>query len=269
MVPILSILYLLSISFMLAAVVSTVSISFYLKDRSKLIMVILILSGIIGMISIWLKDIIEMELWIVDVILGTLAYSLFSIFIIHILIKRILKKHTIYFTIFYLLLTNLLIHIYSEVSILNYLYLLGSILAVVLVINKGWKDYPIILPFVSIILLLLTIQGFTIGISTNNSNLLFRIIISSLLTFMALYTIVLNTKQLKNKFHITNEFNRNYNSLTAREKEVVTLLRTEKSIPEICEELFISKKTTDTHIYRIYKKMKVNSRMQLIKLFQE
>jgi len=48
--------------------------------------------------------------------------------------------------------------------------------------------------------------------------------------------------------------------LTAREREILTLLTTEKSIPVIAQELFISRNTVKTTVQRIYAKLEVHDR---------
>lgn len=50
--------------------------------------------------------------------------------------------------------------------------------------------------------------------------------------------------------------------LSAREKEVLALLATGASNEAIATALFISKHTVRTHLYNIYRKIKVNNRMQ-------
>lgn len=52
--------------------------------------------------------------------------------------------------------------------------------------------------------------------------------------------------------------------LTARENEIVALLIAGKTNNEIAETLFISAKTVETHLYNIYRKTDVSSRVQLV-----
>ena len=52
--------------------------------------------------------------------------------------------------------------------------------------------------------------------------------------------------------------------LTQREIEVFTLMIQEKTNPQIADELFIEESTLKSHINRIYKKLKVKNRRQLI-----
>lgn len=56
--------------------------------------------------------------------------------------------------------------------------------------------------------------------------------------------------------------------LSEREKEVARLLIVGKTNKEICESLFISVNTVKTHIRRIYSKLNVSNRIQLIHLIK-
>ena len=58
-------------------------------------------------------------------------------------------------------------------------------------------------------------------------------------------------------------------SISKRESEVIKLMLKGKSNKEIEEALFISSHTVKNHIYRIYKKLKVQNRLELIRLLQK
>lgn len=58
-------------------------------------------------------------------------------------------------------------------------------------------------------------------------------------------------------------------NLTGREKEIVNLLVQGKTIDEICEELVIAKGTIKTHTVNIYKKLDINKRIELMKMFTD
>ena len=57
-------------------------------------------------------------------------------------------------------------------------------------------------------------------------------------------------------------------SLTKRETEILRLVLEGKSIKGIAQELMLSASTVQKHIYSVYKKLKINNRMQLINLAQ-
>ncbi len=57
--------------------------------------------------------------------------------------------------------------------------------------------------------------------------------------------------------------------ISAREQEIIQLILKGKSNKEIEDTLFISLPTVKSHIYRIYKKVGVKSRLELIRFFQQ
>ncbi|MEM6686193.1 MAG: response regulator transcription factor [Bacteroidota bacterium] len=65
------------------------------------------------------------------------------------------------------------------------------------------------------------------------------------------------------------QLNHQDNTLSKREKEVLTLLAQGKTYSTIAEELFISKTTVRTHIRNIYQKLHVNSKAAAIQLANE
>ncbi|PTX64012.1 LuxR family two component transcriptional regulator [Kordia periserrulae] len=65
------------------------------------------------------------------------------------------------------------------------------------------------------------------------------------------------------------QLNHQDNTLSKREKEVLTLLAKGKTYSNIAEELFISKTTVRTHIRNIYQKLHVNSKAEAIQLANE
>jgi len=56
--------------------------------------------------------------------------------------------------------------------------------------------------------------------------------------------------------------------ISRREYEIVGKILKGKSNNQIADELFLSRRTVDTHIYNIYKKLSINNRFQLFKVFQ-
>lgn len=57
--------------------------------------------------------------------------------------------------------------------------------------------------------------------------------------------------------------------LTAREREIVALMREGRSNPEIGEALYVTRNTVKKHIQNIYEKLGVNSRKGLEELLEE
>ena len=51
--------------------------------------------------------------------------------------------------------------------------------------------------------------------------------------------------------------------LTGREREVARLAAAGRTSPEIAETLFLSVRTVDTHLHRVYRKLQVEGRHQL------
>jgi DNA-binding NarL/FixJ family response regulator len=66
-------------------------------------------------------------------------------------------------------------------------------------------------------------------------------------------------------FPIWEIFSAKY-GISRREAEIIRLLIDGKSNKDIEEELFISIKTVKNHIFKIYKKLKIKNRIQLINL---
>jgi len=61
---------------------------------------------------------------------------------------------------------------------------------------------------------------------------------------------------------------RQTHGISEREAEIIRLLASGKSYREIEEALFISIKTVKSHVYNIYKKLRINSRWQLLSLIE-
>ncbi|MHB0913602.1 MAG: helix-turn-helix domain-containing protein [Armatimonadota bacterium] len=64
---------------------------------------------------------------------------------------------------------------------------------------------------------------------------------------------------------LTSRGNRKGNILTGRECEVLSLILEGKSSKEVAKLLYVSKRTVDFHLARIYDKLNVSNRVQAIR----
>ena len=82
----------------------------------------------------------------------------------------------------------------------------------------------------------------------------------------AITLIFLIIKTSRNDTHGMPAVNEEYMSrfgITAREKEIITLLLEGNSYKEIGEKLFVSHRTVETHVYNIYRKCSVKNKIEL------
>lgn len=82
--------------------------------------------------------------------------------------------------------------------------------------------------------------------------------------YLKFIIIAVPESDLLSSIEIISQYN-----ITKREREIIELILSGKSNNEISETLFISENTVRNHIYRIYKKMDINSRGQLLNLILE
>lgn len=92
----------------------------------------------------------------------------------------------------------------------------------------------------------------------------FLILISIMFTFN--YRESLKIKKYKMSLNAANPIILNSN-ITTRESEIIELLYEGYTNNKIADELYISKRTVDRHVYNVYKKLNVENRVQLFKLF--
>lgn len=78
-------------------------------------------------------------------------------------------------------------------------------------------------------------------------------------------------KNLSLKIKTEAELNRIFDryNVSPREKEIILLILKGKSNKDIEDALFISVKTVNNHIYNIYQKFGVNSRLELLHAIQK
>ena len=58
-------------------------------------------------------------------------------------------------------------------------------------------------------------------------------------------------------------------NISPREREIILLVLMGKTNRSIEKELFISKRTVESHLYNIYRKLRIKNRMQLLRLVSE
>lgn len=76
-------------------------------------------------------------------------------------------------------------------------------------------------------------------------------------------------KEFLEPAHALADTIRNTNELSDREREVLTLMIEGKTNAQIAQLLFISEKTAKNHAYRIYKKLGVQSRIELLREYSK
>ena len=106
-------------------------------------------------------------------------------------------------------------------------------------------------------------------VSSENSNLLFIIVLSALLllSFISIFLLrKIKTQKTEKKISLINDMDNflKNNGITTREQEVLKLWIDGKSREEIEEILFISYHTVKNHIQNIYKKLNVSNRGELL-----
>ncbi|OHD10252.1 MAG: hypothetical protein A2086_00630 [Spirochaetes bacterium GWD1_27_9] len=87
------------------------------------------------------------------------------------------------------------------------------------------------------------------------------------IVFAAKYFFI-KTPTIMDKIEITDYFINKY-SITDREKEIIELILTGLSIKEISGKLDRSFKTVNNHIYNIYRKTNISSKIELLNLIKE
>ncbi len=99
----------------------------------------------------------------------------------------------------------------------------------------------------------------------------FRVLVVSVLLFLLFTWHRSRMKRLSLQLRTEKEMSRLFTkyNISEREQEILRLIMKGKSNKDIEDTLFISLPTVKSHIYRIYKKMKVKSRLELIRLVQQ
>lgn len=93
--------------------------------------------------------------------------------------------------------------------------------------------------------------------------------------FRALFCFFLGTNEIirmfnpdmKNRDAISSDF-LNFYKITDREKDVIELIGKGFPVSRIADQLFISKRTVETHLYNIYSKCNIQNRIELMHLME-
>ncbi len=97
---------------------------------------------------------------------------------------------------------------------------------------------------------------------------IFYFLVNTISVIFAARYFFMNTPSIMEHIEISGHFMKIF-SVTKREKEVIELLLSGLSIKEISGKLIRSFKTVNNHIYNIYRKTNVNSKMELLNLIKE
>jgi DNA-binding CsgD family transcriptional regulator len=99
----------------------------------------------------------------------------------------------------------------------------------------------------------------------------FQLLAVSLVIFLLITWHRSRMHNLRLRYKTESEMVRIYEkySISNREKEIIRLIIRGRSNKEIEDELFISIRTVKSHIYKIYQKFGVKSRLELINLIQK
>jgi DNA-binding CsgD family transcriptional regulator len=98
-------------------------------------------------------------------------------------------------------------------------------------------------------------------------NIFYFLVNTISIVFAAKYFFI-ETPTIMDRVEISGHFVKKY-AVTNREKEIIELLLSGLSIKEISGKLDRSFKTVNNHIYNIYKKTDVSSKMELLNLVKE
>lgn len=216
-------------------------------------------------------------------LIGTSFSSLFGLFFINYLfgidITRFKKK--IFIFIFVFQFTGIAIYYLFDTHYLFKLIVRASIIAVIVyelfvglknykhIINKNLKHAVKYFLLITIIFLpFIVLESYKPYIQLIRNMDILKIIALPLyfLTINALNIIFVlnyfNTPSFISNNKLTDYFKQKYN-ITEKQSEIIELILEGVTYKQIAEKLFISPKTVDNHIQSIYKKLNVNSKMQL------
>lgn len=97
---------------------------------------------------------------------------------------------------------------------------------------------------------------------------IFHFLVNNISIILAAKYFFIKTPSIMNRIEIADHFCKKF-AITPREKEVIELLLNGLSIKEISDKLNRSLKTIDTHIYNIYQKTGVHSKIELLNIIRD
>ena len=215
--------------------------------------------------------------------IGTSFSSLLGLFFINYLfgleITKIKKK--IFFSIFALQFIGIAIYYLFDTNYIFRFILHGSIILVIVyelyvglknynqVMNKDLRQAIKSFVFITVIFLpLIIIESYRPYIKLiKNFELLKISALPSYFLIINIFSIIFalkyfNTASFMDNNKLTDYFKKKYD-ITEKQSEIIELMIQGLTYKEIAEKLFISPKTVDNHVQNIYKKLNVNSKMQL------
>lgn len=277
------------ISFSVTVCVLFVVIIGNLLEKKKVFssIVLLFISSIFGIFSLWLRDIAQdvtynnLFLTIMYLTAEIFSYILISLGYLNPLLQSILPRKKVFFL---LLLWNVLLVFFRLnyffyghgllVSFYFRIHFLVLFLFPMFFMFKGrwrnipiWFKYPFGYPIISLVLLSASIQEVLKPEKNSNPDIIFRVFQLSLIVVVVLLILYVDFKNIRTFLHLKTLKPIDSFNFTKREKEIVELLEEVLTYQEISDKLNVSIKTINTHVYNIYKKCKVKSRSELIKLF--
>lgn len=124
----------------------------------------------------------------------------------------------------------------------------------------------LIIIFIPIQSLIVTLNGQWIIIMLSRN--IFYFLANTISIFFAAKYFFIETPSIMDTIEISDYFVKKY-EITSREREIIELMLSGLSIKEISGKLDRSFKTVNNHIYNIYKKTDVSSRLELLNLIKE
>lgn len=289
-------IYLLFCVISLFAGVSSISISCFIYNNNKKKALLLFIalnisffliqnSIALGLYSKYVTQVSQLIPFFYKLLdfIGTSFSSLFGLFFINNLfgleITKLKKK--IFLSVFFFQFAAIAIYfLYEPHYILSFIIRASIISVIVYEINIGLKNYKHVVninlkqAIKSFILITIIFLPFIILDSykaffqvIRNIELLKMAALPSYFLAINIFNVIFvlkyfNTPPLIENNKLTDYFKQKYD-ITEKQSEIIELIIAGATYKQIAEKLFISPKTVDNHLQNIYKKLNINSKMQL------